>query len=175
MTKAKDSVCEEQVYNTLYRQNAKNLRNHLYYKFGDLTQAEDVVQEAFIKLWNKCHSVVLEKATSFLYTVAKNLFIDKLRSKKVHLEFEKKQNHSSVDHQDPYFYLRTEEFKLKIESTISALPDKQREAFLLNRIEKLTYKEIAQKLEISQTAVEKRIANALLKLKEITEIKNFNI
>lgn len=168
------SVCEEQIYNNLYKSHAESLRNHLYFKFGDLSQAEDIVQEAFIKLWAKCNSIILEKAGGFLYTVAKNLFIDKIRSKKVALQFEK----SSVnlqDNEDPYFHLRTKEFKQRLESVISSLPEKQREAFLLNRIEKLTYKEIAQKLEISQTAVEKRIAKALIKLKEITELEKRNI
>jgi len=167
------SVCEEQTYNNLYRTHAESLRNHLYYKFGDLNQAEDVVQEAFVKLWAKCSSVVYDKVGGFLYTVAKNLFIDSLRSKKVTLEFEKSVVQTQ-DVEDPYFHLRTKEFKHKIESAISALPEKQREAFLLNRIEKLTYKEIAEKLEISQTAVEKRISKALLKLKEITELQKRN-
>jgi len=168
------SVCEEHVYDELYKTHAESLRNHLYFKFGDLNQAEDVVQEAFIKLWAKCSSIIYEKAAGFLYTVAKNLFIDTIRSKKVALKFEK--NHiESPDIEDPYFHLRTKEFQEKIESTIAALPEKQREAFLLNRIEKLTYKEIAQKLEISQTAVEKRIAKALIKLKEITELQKRNI
>lgn len=167
------SVCEEKVYNNLYETHAESLRNHLYYKFGDLTQAEDIVQEAFIKLWDKCSSVIFDKAVNFLYTISKNLFIDSIRSKKVALKFEK-QHIQVQDNEDPYFHLRTKEFKERIETVISSLPEKQREAFLLNRIEKLTYKEIALKLEISQTAVEKRIAKALIKLKEITELQKRN-
>ncbi len=168
------SVCEEQVYNTLYKTHAESLRNHLYYKFGDLEQAQDIVQEAFIKLWAKCNTIIYEKAANFLYTVSRNLYIDNIRSKKVALKFEKTIVETQ-DNEDPYFHLRTKEFKQKIEDTISALPEKQREAFLLNRIEKLTFKEIAIKLEISQTAVEKRIAKALVKLKEITELQKRNI
>lgn len=164
------SVCEEQVYNQLYKTHAESLRNHLYFKFGDLDQAEDVVQEAFMKLWAKCSTVVYEKVAGFLYTISKNLFIDSFRSKKVSLQFEKNVTHTH-DLEDPYFHLRTKEFQKKIEDTIAALPEKQREAFLLNRIEKLTFKEIALKLDISQTAVEKRISNALVKLKQITELQ----
>lgn len=168
------SVCDEDVYNNLYRKHAESLRNHLYFKFGNLKQAEDVVQESFIKLWAKCNSIIYEKAAGFLYTIAKNMFIDSLRQQKVALKFEK--NHMvTSDIEDPYFHLRTKEFKQKIEETISALPEKQREAFLLNRIEKLTYKQIANKLEISQTAVENRISKALIKLKEITELQKRNI
>ncbi|KJD36119.1 hypothetical protein PW52_05785 [Tamlana sedimentorum] len=168
------SVCDEDVYNNLYRKHAESLRNHLYFKFGNLKQAEDVVQESFIKLWAKCNSIIYEKAAGFLYTIAKNMFIDSLRQQKVALKFEKNYIETS-DIEDPYFHLRTKEFKQKIEAAISALPEKQREAFLLNRIEKLTYKDIANKLQISQTAVENRISKALMKLKEITELQKRNI
>jgi RNA polymerase sigma-70 factor (ECF subfamily) len=168
------SVCEEHVYDQLYNTHAESLRNHLYFKFGDLNQAEDIVQEAFIKLWQKCSSIIYEKAAAFLYTVSKNLFIDVIRSKKVALKFEKN-SVPTHDVEDPYFHLRTKEFQQKLETVISELPEKQREAFLLNRIEKLTYKEIAERLEISQTAVEKRISKALIKLKEIAELQKRSI
>ena len=70
---------------------------------------------------------------------------------------------------------RTKEFRLKLETVISNLPEKQREAFLMNRIDKLTYKEIALRLEVSETAIEKRISKALIKLNNISEIKDFSI
>ena len=168
------SVCEEKNYNQLYRNHAKNLRNNLYYRYGDLAKAEDVVQESFLKLWDKCEEIIFEKAANFLYKISNNLFIDSLRSKKVALKFEKTTS-SIQDNEDPYFHLRTEEFRLQVEKAISNLPEKQREAFLMNRIDKLTYKEIAVKLGVSQTAIEKRIAKALLKLKEMKEFQKYSI
>ena len=54
----------------------------------------------------------------------------------------------------------------KLENTISALPEKQREVFLLNRIEKKKYKEIALHLDISVKAVEKRMHQALLVMRK---------
>ena len=59
----------------------------------------------------------------------------------------------------------------KLETTISKLSEKQREVFLLNRIEKKKYKEIANQLGISLKAVEKRMHQALLVMrKEIGNI-----
>ncbi len=171
----KPSLCEERIYNEIYRTHANNLRNYLYYKYGDLEKSEDIVQDSFLRLWVKCSDIIFEKVAGFLYKVANNLFLDNLRSKKVALKFEKEQL-PKVDTEDPYFQLRTQEFQNHIETIISNLPTKQREAFLMNRIDRLTYKEIAIRLEISQTAVEKRIANALVKLKEaIDELKDFSI
>ncbi|WP_116769125.1 RNA polymerase sigma factor [Maribacter litoralis] len=168
------SVCEERVYNQIYRTHAEVLRNYLYYKFGDMQRAEDIVHDSFVKLWNKCSSVVYDRVTGFLYKIARNLMIDNLRNKKVALKFEKGLVHVQ-ENEDPYFKLRTKEFRSKLESVISNLPEKQREAFLMNRIDKLTYKEIALRLEVSETAIEKRISKALIKLNSITEIKDFSI
>jgi len=59
---------------------------------------------------------------------------------------------------------------VKLENAISSLPERQREVFLLNRIEKKTYKEIAELSGVSVKAIEKLIHKALLKLR--TEIEN---
>lgn len=171
----KESLCQEDIFDQVYRTNAEQLRNHIYYKCGDLDSAEDIMQESFLRLWNNCKDVILESVKGFIYTVANRLFIDGFRQKKVSLKFEKAQT-SHVETQDPMYVLRTEEFRTKLEETISDLPEGQREAFLLNRIEKMTYKEIAAKLEISETAVEKRMSKALLNLKaKIEEFREFKI
>ncbi len=168
------SVCEEKTYSNLYKTHARVLRNHLYYRYGDLKKAEDIVQEAFLKVWIKCAEVVYEKFASFLFTISNNMMINVLRREKVALKFEK--TLIKVGHvEDPYFQLRTNEFRETLEKAISNLSDKQREAFLMNRIDKLTYKEIAERLDVSETAVEKRISKALVALKNIPEIKNFKL
>lgn len=168
------SVCEEKVYASLYKEHAESLRNYLYYKFGDMEKAEDTVQESFLKIWMKCKEVLFNKFKPFLYKISNNLVLDSLRKNKVALKFQKTLV-DIQDNEDPYFILRTNEFKTKLENVISELPEKQREAFLMNRIDKLSYKEIAIRLEVSQTAIEKRISKALIKLKNIPEIESFKI
>lgn len=171
MSKKEPSVCEEAVYNELYASYAETIRNYVYYKCGDLNQAEDIMQESFLRLWKKCAQILYDKVGGFLHTVSNHLFIDSVRAEKVSLRFQKSQA-PPVDSEDPFFHLRTKEFQQSIEQSISELPEGQREAFLMNRIDKLTYKEIAQSLGISQTAVEKRIGKALMKLK--SRIEEFN-
>jgi len=156
-----DEVCEPEVFDNIYITNANNLRNFLYYKYGDLKAAEDVVQESFIKLWVNCTKVAIEKAKSFLFTVANNLFIDIKRHEKIVLTYKKRGN-SSVNKETPEFIMQEKEFMDKLQITIGSLPDKQREVFLLNRIDKKTYKEIAEMLDLSVKAVEKRMQKALI-------------
>jgi RNA polymerase sigma-70 factor (ECF subfamily) len=165
-----DEVCEPDIFDNIYETNANNLRNFLYYKYGDLKAAEDVVQESFIKLWINCTKVAIEKAKSFLFTVANNLFIDIKRHEKIVLNYQKSRN-TSVDEETPEFIMQEKEFMDKLQRTIGSLPDKQREVFLLNRIDKKTYREIAEMLDLTVKAVEKRMQKALIIVrKEIGKI-----
>lgn len=171
---AMKSVCEEQHFKQIYKEQSKPLRNFIYYKCGDLDKAEDLVQEAMVSLWENCAKIVYEKAKSFLYTVALRSMIDSIRHDKVKLQFVKQApvNHTPDASQE----LQQKEFKNRLEAAISALPEAQREAFLMSRIDKMSYAEIADALGISVKAVEKRIHNALLNLKAaVEELKIFKV
>jgi RNA polymerase sigma factor (sigma-70 family) len=165
-----NSVCDEVNYKGIFKEHSKSLRNFIYYKCGDLERAKDVMQEALIRLWENCSKIELEKAKSFLYTVSQRILIDTIRHDKVKLQFTK---HSEVNTaNDPSFELVKKEFEQKLMASISNMPETQREAFLMNRMDNMSYKDIAEALEISVKAVEKRIHLALLYLKEnVQELK----
>jgi RNA polymerase sigma-70 factor (family 1) len=169
-TSSAGSVCEEDNFKTLYRSNAKPLRNFIYYRCGDLEKAEDIVQEAMISLWENCLKVVFGKAKSFLFKTAGNLMIDQIRHEKVKLNFLKQVRVERAE--DPLFNVLKAEFEQQLETAISNLPSTQREAFLMSRIDKMSYEEIAGTLDISVKAVEKRMHLALTALKEnVRELK----
>ncbi|RED91495.1 RNA polymerase sigma factor [Marinoscillum furvescens] len=174
---SKDSVCEERVFQAVHEQHATSLRNFLYYKFGNLEKARDFAQEAFIRLWNNCSKVPFEKTRSYLFTIGNRLFLDDTDHQKVVLKFEKRQNLTeSQSTTNPEHLYREEEFKERLEAAISALPEKQREVFLLSRIDKLKNKEIAETLDISIKTVEKHIATSLKTLREkLDELSNLNL
>ncbi len=169
------SVCEEQVFQSLYNEHLKSVRNFIYYKNGDLDRAEDIAQESFIKMWNNCKDVIFEKAKGFLFTVANRLFLNEVRHEKIKLSFAKDAP-KNIEKNDPAFLIEEQEFKTKLETVISALPEKQREVFLMSRIDKMSYKEIAETLEISVKAVEKRMNVCLKTLREkVEELKIYKI
>ena len=161
-----NSTCNDVAYQGVFRDYAKAIRNFVYAKCGNISAAEDITQDAFVKLWQKCKEVPLDKAKSFLYAVANNLFIDQKRHEKVVLNYQGKANISGISIESPHFQLEEKEFKHKIEKVINSMPEKSRVVFLMNRIEKLTYKEIAERLEISQKAVEKRMHKSLSIMRE---------
>jgi len=159
-------LCEKHAFQEVFHTHAQKLRNFIYAKSGNLQLAEDLAQEAFLRLWKKCAQVTFEKATSFLFTVAHNLFLDNVRHQKVVLDFRKKQPQSRAG-ESPEFLFEMKEFKSKLEKTINNMPEGSRVVFLMNRIEKMTYQEIADRLGISKKAVEKRMHRALLELRKI--------
>ena len=160
-----DSSCEPDNFRRLFDEHSEALHHFAYYKSGDAAQAEDIVQESYLRLWKNCATVSLEKAKQFLFAVANNLMLDQFKHKKVVLKFQAVQR-VHQNSQDPQFLLEEQEFKTKLEAAIAALPEGQREVFLLNRIDKLKYREIAERLGISQKAVEKRMHNALVFLRD---------
>lgn len=122
--------------------------------------AEDIVQEAFIILWEKRDKVKNESIKSFLYTIANNLFIDHYRHKNMELKL----LHKKIAYhmaESPEYLLELKEFDEKLKTAIAALSEKERTVFLMNRIDGLTFKEISESLSISIKAVEKRMHNAV--------------
>ncbi len=164
-----DTVCEESVYNKLFQTLSPSIYNFIYFKCGNVAQAEDLVQEAFIKLWENCAKVPQAKAKSFLYTVCNNSFLNEVAHQKVVLKFTKKTT-PIINEQSPQYVLEEKEFEQKLQKALSNLTEAQRTAFLMNRIEGKKYREIAEILEISVKAVEKRMSQALESLRK--EIKN---
>jgi RNA polymerase sigma-70 factor (family 1) len=165
MAKDNCNVCESKVFEAIYNAYAKDIRRFLFYKTQDVDKAEDILQEVFIKLWENCSKVDYHKVKSYVYSIANNIFLNEKKHEKVVLNFNN--NNGKFDtNESPEYILLEKEFMEKLENTISALPEKQREVFLLNRIEKKKYKEIALHLDISVKAVEKRMHQALLVMRK---------
>lgn len=153
-------------FRKIYMVHAEQLVRQFYYKCGDQSLAEDLVQEAFLRLWKHRAKVTKDSSTGFLYTAANNLFLDVKKRERVQLRY---MSHlpKEASQPDPSYELEEKEFAQQLEDYINRLSDDVRVTFLLNRIEKLTYREIAARLLISQKAVEKRMSKALLELRKL--------
>lgn len=159
-----NNVCEEQVFSSIFKANSKTVFNYIYYKFGNEEKSHDAVQEAFVKLWENCSKVTPEKAKSYLYTVANNLYLNVIKAEKVRLKYaEPTYEHSN---ESPEFLLEEKEYKQKLDKALNDLPENQRTTFLLNRIDGKKYAEIAEIEGVSIKAIEKRMHLALKTLRE---------
>jgi RNA polymerase sigma-70 factor (family 1) len=150
----------EQIFSTWY----EPIRNFLYFRTGDIQVAEDLTQDTFLKIWEKRNEVRQASIKPFLYTLANNLFLNRRDHLKVHFKFVTDYQYS-IEYKDSGYDLEMKEFDKKLQEAINKLDDKKRTVFLMNKIEKLTYKQIAESLGITPKAVEKRMGKALAYLK----------
>ena len=129
----------------------------------ELPDAEDIVQDTFVKLWEHHEELnVTVSLKSMLLKTIQNKCIDWHRHKKII------NNHSNyIIDNSPIYEFDTDNYVLKselegrIEKAIANLPEKFKEAFEMNRFEELKYHEIATKLNVSVRTVEVRISKAL--------------
>ncbi|QLE00408.1 sigma-70 family RNA polymerase sigma factor [Galbibacter sp. BG1] len=161
----KGELCQDSIFDEFYKAHSQSLYSFMYYRTGNADKALDLVQDSFLKIWNKCAEIALEKAKSYLFQTANNLFLNEKRHEKVVLEYQNMYPVTDATHQDPEYKLREKEFQQKLNEVIASLSDGEREVFLLNRIDGKKYVEIAEMLDISVKAVEKRMMKALKKLR----------
>jgi RNA polymerase sigma-70 factor (ECF subfamily) len=151
----------ERYWTVLYLHARKILRNE--------AEAEDVVQEIFSSLWLKKEDIVLKSSlSSYLYSAIRYRIFNQIEHKKVISDYLKslQQFIKEGEFVTEELY-REKELAELIEKEIQALPSKMRQIFELSRKQYLSYKEIAEELEISEHTVKSQVSNALriLKLK----------
>ncbi len=167
-TDKQGALCEPAAFRLVFDAHYKLLRNFIVFRYRDLDLADDVAQNAFVKLWENCSILKKEQAKSFLFTTAIRLSLNQIKHQKVVNDFQVNFVPKTADKESPQFLMEETEFKMRLENAIGNLPDKQREVFLLNRFENQSYAEIATALGLSVKAVEKRMHQALVTLRKTT-------
>ncbi len=147
-------------FEQLFDAYCDELRHYIFYKSGDEEVAEDIVQDTFLKIWEMRASVRPETARALLYTIATNQFANKYKRQKLKFKFQQTIVEDRT-FETPEFEMEVKEFDLKLQRVLSELGEKSRTVFLMNRMEQMTYNEIANNLNISVKAVEKRMKKAL--------------
>lgn len=152
-------------FKILFEEYFDTIRNFIYYKCGDEELATDIAQEAFMVIWEKQLLKDSKNASGLLYKISNDIFISNYRRQKVQLKFQKTidANQTDLSPEDDFQF---EELKTKYERALSQLSEKQRVVFLMSRNDELKYSEIAERLNLSVKAVEKRMNHAISHLKK---------
>jgi RNA polymerase sigma-70 factor (ECF subfamily) len=135
-----------------------------YVRSFDLT--EEVVSDVFLKIWMKRETLTVSgNFKAYLYTAVRNQAIDYIRKEEGLLEsLESLQNETASGKYQPDEVLLFKEFKNHIEGLINTLPPRRRMIFKMSRLEKLTYREIADILSISVHTVQNQMVQAVKQL-----------
>lgn len=161
---------EESVYSDVFHQLQPALVNYAMQYIIDCDLSKEIVQEAFLKLWESRKGLTEgTNLTAYLYKVVRNLCLNYLRHIKVRNEFVETQSRLASDYALNYEALKDKsaerlleaEIMERLQKAVSKMPPQCRNVFSLSRFEGKTYKEIAQALGITEKTVENQINKAL--------------
>lgn len=153
MTTAEYNSCADIYSDGVYRFILKNIK--------DRDTAQDIVQESYVRLWERVKEISYDKARSYLFTTAYHTMIDHIR---------KNQRLSSMD--DSFSEVRDEtpgtynDLKEVINEAVAKLPEIQRSAIMLRDYEGYSYEEIGEILQLNESQVKVYIFRARTSLKQ---------
>jgi len=166
--KARDG--DRNAFNELVRIHAQGVMNVIFRMCGDAQVAEDAAQETFIRAWSHLGSFRVDSSLrNWLYRIALNTATDMLRKEK-HILPGGIEDFSLADPQPgpEGIYLQEERTAL-VQAAIQSLPDASRAVLVLKEYEGLSYREIADALDIPIGTVMSRLNYARRTLKEKLE------
>jgi RNA polymerase sigma-70 factor (ECF subfamily) len=125
---------------------------------------DDILQEVFIKIWqNRKNIKTVTTFNAFIFTITRNLLLNELRSRLNNQKIKDKVGKLAIPIE--YSFIEQSEYhdlKEKVDRAIGDLPIRQKEIFILSRIQGYSHKEIAEQLHITSKAVEFHIAKAIV-------------
>ena len=153
----------------LTEQLMPKIHAHAYYRLGNITDAEDVTQEAFLRLWKVAPKWKQDKAkvSTWLYRVVSNLCKD--RHRRATLEEIVSVQEPTNESQSPTSKIEDQLRRKALYTAMSTLPNSQRLAVQLRHIDELSNPQIAEIMELSIEAVESLIARGKRKLTKILQ------
>lgn len=124
--------------------------------------AEEIVQDVFLKVWEKREDVDVQKSLkSYLYRITVNKVFNELKHRVVKQKYEKHAlNLDQVTGETPESSIQFQELNKKLDILLTKLPEQQRTIFIMSRWKGLTNAEIAEQLNLSIRTVENQIYRA---------------
>lgn len=136
----------------------------------DTHAADDIVQECFLKLWEKREAIAFTSVQALLFKIVRNNCLNHLRNQVVkNKHFSTNEEYKEIWEQlyhtdflnDPDYILVYKELQQQIDNILCELPERSKEIFEISRFEGLKNKEIAERLGISIKIVERHISRAI--------------
>lgn len=161
-----DSFSTEEKVEALFKRFYPELCRGVNSIIKDEVLSEDIVQEVFIKIWERKGDLDLNDY--FIFYLKKSCYNAALNTRKSLLKIQKVELSEATEavQDKPDDNIISEQLEAHIFSAIQELPEKTRIIFLMSRNDGMTYKEIAQVMEVSVKAIEKHMGIALQRLRQ---------
>lgn len=172
-----------EAFEVLLKRHERGVFNFVYRSVGERSRAEDLTQEVFYRVIKSAPKYETSaRFTTWLYTIARNLCIDRARRKSGKNEMSLDRPMSGED--DDKTFLSTvsdqharagnvtllrKDFANRLQAALAELPEEQREVFLLREVEGLKFREIADVVGVSENTIKSRMRYAVQTLRGYLE------
>jgi RNA polymerase sigma-70 factor (family 1) len=161
----------EGAFEELYRLYSKRLFGYFIKFVKSEIIAADLLQDAFIKIWNNRQNIDPEKSfRAYLFRIAENLVYDffrkAARNKKLQVALINSYNHNYSHVEEDFSVKENEQF---LKEAINALPPKRRQVFQLIKIEERSYEEVSETLHVSTSTINDHVVKATKAIRENLE------
>jgi len=164
---------DERAFQILFRKYYASMCNYAHQILEDKELAEEIVQDMFVKIWEKRQTLIIETSVkNYLFRSVRNHCLNQIQHEKIKKQYAGRVLELARQEIDPEQYFIEVDLIRRIEESIASLPPKRREIFRLSREQGMKYREIAEALNISEKTVEAQMGLALKHLR--VELKDYN-
>jgi RNA polymerase sigma-70 factor (ECF subfamily) len=160
-----------EAFRQLFDAYAPRVKSYMMRQGADANTAEELAQETLLTVWRKAsfYSSDRGSATTWVFTIARNLRIDRLRKEQRWVPLPDEYNNEPSADAGPDEILAEEERRLQMQRALAELPTDQQEVVVLSYIEGLSHSEIAERLGLPLGTVKSRMRLAYLKIRDSVE------
>ncbi len=158
-------------FGQLYEAFGPRVKSYMMRQGADADTAEELAQETLLAVWRKAPLYVAEKgsATTWIYTIARNLRIDRLRREFAWQELPEGHDETASEDPAPDEILSDSERQVRVRAALATLPSDQHAVVSLSYLEGLSHSEIADRLALPLGTVKSRMRLAYQKIRETVE------
>ena len=162
-------------FDVLYKKYCKRVYKFGYSILKSPEDSENLMQDVFLRLWENRHKVEKDASIkSYVFTIAYNSAISVIRKKiKESLFVEYLKSLQEINIEPVNIELEYNELTKKLDEIVKALPQRQKEVYLMHKVDGLKYSEIAERLHISENTIENHISRALKTIRE--KLGNYSV
>ncbi|SFS80334.1 RNA polymerase sigma factor [Sphingobacterium wenxiniae] len=153
---------DTEAFRVFFYSHKDAIYKYAFLHLKDEELAADIVQEVFLKFWNKVKSIdPHQNIRAYLYTITKHTVLEELRKKALfsnfinHTQYQHTEGSNSNEEQQAFQELQT-----IYHQAISSLPEKRKEIYQLSKLENRSNQEIAEHLSISPNTVRDQLVKA---------------
>lgn len=162
---------DAEAFHTLFQTYAPRVKAYMMRQGADAASAEELAQETLMTVWRKAALYSDEKgsAATWIFTIARNLRIDRLRREVVWLELPAGHEEQASDDTPPDEELSERERRNRVQRVLASLPPDQHEVVVMAYIDGLSHSEIAARIGVPLGTVKSRMRLAYQKIRDAVE------